>query len=489
MSLTITETSCAAAGRTGPLLIAICLGIAITAGCTTVSPEAGFGEVSRLASQRLGQRVHWNTDTPEDAKVAESVRALLKEELTAEAAVQVALLNNRDLQATYEDLGVAQAALVQAGLLSNPVLAGNYKFGIGGPGPEAEGDLVMNFLEIFYLPLRKRVAKADFEAAKLRVTLAVMDLAHETRIQFYEVQAGEQMLEMRHQVVEATGASLDLAERLHRAGNIRDLDLDNERALHSQARLDLAEAEAAVRRNREQLNGMMGLWGENTLLKIPARLPEIAQDEITSESLEQRAITQSLDLAVVRQRMESAARTVGLARATALFPDLDLGPAGKREVDGNWLLGPALSLPLPFFDWGRAKVAAAEAELRRGREHYFALAVQVRSAVRAAWDQLQAARSRALFYRNIMLPLRHRTVEESQLEYNGMQIGAFQLLQAKQQEIDAGREYLAALRDYWAARAGLEQILNGRLSDLGPGSDSLLGMPKASAMTVIRGGH
>ena len=51
------------------------------------------------------------------------------------------------------------------------------------------------------------------------------------------------------------------------------------------------------------------------------------------------------------------------------------------------------------------------------------------------------------------------------LEYNAMQMGIFELLQAKQAEIDAGRDYVESLRDYWTARADLEKAVGGRLTN------------------------
>jgi cobalt-zinc-cadmium efflux system outer membrane protein len=70
---------------------------------------------------------------------------------------------------------------------------------------------------------------------------------------------------------------------------------------------------------------------------------------------------------------------------------------------------------------------------------------------------------------NAVLPLRHRIVEQTQLEYNAMQVGVFPLLQAKQAEIDAGREYVEALQQYWLQHVELERAAGGRLQqDSGP---------------------
>jgi cobalt-zinc-cadmium efflux system outer membrane protein len=145
-----------------------------------------------------------------------------------------------------------------------------------------------------------------------------------------------------------------------------------------------------------------------------------------------------------------------------LFPEATVGAAAEREPEGGWAVGPALSLPIPLFDQGRAATASARAHLERARQEYVATAVEVRSAARAARNRLLAAYARADYYRRVILPLRHEITEQTQRHYNAMLVGAFQLLQAKQAEIEAGVDSIDALRDYWLARTELEQVESGR---------------------------
>ncbi|MGH7290663.1 MAG: TolC family protein, partial [Myxococcota bacterium] len=345
----------------------------------------GFDDVQRSASERAGMRVHWNNGSADDQEAQAAVRSLLEEELTADETVQIALLNNRGLQAVYEELDIAQADLVQAGLLKNPVFSGQVRFATSGDGTAAVLDLTQEFVSLLFMPLRKGRAEAAFEAAKLRVTGAVLDLAGEARAAFYQLQAAEQLLEMRRTVVEATQASYELSKRLREAGNNRDLDVSNERALHEQSKLDLAAAEAAVVQRREELNVIMGLWGADTDWRIASRLPTIPSDEMPGDDLEHRAVEQSLDLAIARREIEVAARAVGIARPLGLLAELDAGVAAERELEGGWSVGPSISLPIPLFDQGQAAVGSAQARLRQAAERYAATAVSLRAGIRAAY--------------------------------------------------------------------------------------------------------
>jgi cobalt-zinc-cadmium efflux system outer membrane protein len=436
--------------------------LVLLTGCATFDQRAGFPDVSAAVEARSGKRVVWNLGTELDAQVAQEVHALLQDTLSADAAIQVALLNNRALQALYAEMGVAQADLVQAGLLRNPVFDGAVRVLLNGGPLALEFNAALDFLDIFYLPLRKRIAAARFADAKLQVTGAVLDFAATVRAAFYRHQANEQRLELEQAIAQGLAVSLEVARRLHAAGNITDLALARERALVEETKLRLRAAESAVRQSREQLNALLGLWGQETAWHIDRRLPDLPQQPLLFEALERRALRQSLDLASARQRLIVAGEQLGASRATALVPESSLGGGGERE-EGGWEVGPVFEFPIPLFDQGQARIGRAAAELRRAQQEYYALGVQIRSTVRAVQERLQGAQDRALYYRDILLPLRERIVNETQLQYNAMQLGVFDLLRAREQQIQAAVAYIETLLDYWLAHTDLGQMLSGRL--------------------------
>jgi cobalt-zinc-cadmium efflux system outer membrane protein len=440
------------------LPIALVLG-----GCATVSLNAGFSEISATVAERSGARIYWNNGTELDKETADKVAALMKEKLNADRAVQIALIGNRDLQAVYSDLGVAQADLVQAGLLKNPLFDASIRWPTPGGGkPELDLSAVVSFLDVFYLPLRKRVAAARFEEAKSRVTGSVMDFAARVRTTFLVHQANEQMLELRQTTVQALAASFEVSRRLQEAGNISDLEFARDRALLEGGKLALRSAEVAVRQSREELNILMGLWGDQTAWQSEERLPDLPAQPIHTADIERVALNRSLDLLTARQRLVSAGEQLGFNRWTALVPELHAGALGER-ADGSWNVGPTLEFPIPLFDQGQARISRAAVELRRAQQEYYALAIRVRATARSIRDRMEGARDRALYYRDIMLPLQERIVNEAQLHYNAMQLGPIQLLRAREQQIETAVAYIETLRDYWLARGDAGQIMNGRL--------------------------
>jgi outer membrane protein, heavy metal efflux system len=432
-------------------------------GCASVNLTAGFPEVSAAVEERSATKIVWNRGTELDKAAAEQLRSLLQRKLTADDAVQIAMLNNRDLQATYTELGLAQADLVQAGLFKNPILDAAVFFPLTGVRPDFQLSVVVGFLDALYVPLRKRVAAALFEEAKLRVTGAVLDFAAQLRTAFYVHQANEQLLELRQTIVQALTASLEVSRRLHEAGNISDLDLARDRAQTEATKVVLRSAEVASRQSREQLNSLMGAWGEETGWEIDGRMPDVPAEALQVNGVERVALTRSVDLSHARQRIIAAGQQLGFNGATALVPDLELGAGAEREGEETWKVGPVLAVPIPLFDQGQARIGRAVAELRRAQQEHYALAVRIRATARVVQDRLEGAQDRALYYRDILLPLRERIVNEAQLQYNAMQIGTIQLLRDREQQIETGVAYVETLREYWLARADLAQIVSGRL--------------------------
>jgi cobalt-zinc-cadmium efflux system outer membrane protein len=124
-------------------------------------------------------------------------------------------------------------------------------------------------------------------------------------------------------------------------------------------------------------------------------------------------------------------------------------------------------LELPIFDQGQPAVAKLAAQFQQARDNYMAQEVNVRSEVREALDAMLAAREAAEFSQKNLLPLRKQILRDTQLQYNAMQKGNFELLSAKEREQNSEQTNVEALRDYWLARVALEHAVGGRL-DLSP---------------------
>jgi cobalt-zinc-cadmium efflux system outer membrane protein len=438
-------------------------------GCS-VPREAGFPEVRDRVAGRIGQAPHWHRDELAEQRIRDEVRRVLAEPLTSVSAVRVALVNNRGLQADLEELGVAQADLVEAGMIENPSLGIDVRFPTTGDLSmfKIEGDIGIDFISIFTIAARQRVAEEHFEAAKLSAAAAVLELCAEVRKAFYDVQAAQQLAKVNLTIAQAAQGSYDTAVALHRAGNISDLQMAQEQALYEEARLALLESDGEVVTAREQLNRLLGLWGADTSWTVSAELQGVPRDEAPLGQLENLAIAERLDLQAAKRRTLVVAEALGLQRSWGWLQSDEIGASLERETDGEILIGPHAELELPIFDQGQTRTAKLEAELRQSYHRVTALAVDIRSEVRLLREQLVMHRRKAEHYRDVVIPLRERIVQLSLEQYNFMLVGIFEVLEKKQREAEAYRDYVGAVRSYWATRAELERAVGGKLPSATP---------------------
>jgi cobalt-zinc-cadmium efflux system outer membrane protein len=318
-----------------------------------------------------------------------------------------------------------------------------------------------DFLSVFVLAARRKVAEAELRATKLRVGDAVLRTAAEVESAFYQLSAAQQIAAMRRTILETGDASLDLAARQHAAGNISDLDFANQEALYEQVRTDLVRSEADVIAARETLTRLLGLWGSEANYKVADKLPEMPTDEVEIAHLESLAVSRRLDLGAAREEAQVVSHALAMAKNYRWLGSSSVGVAYERAPEHYAVIGPRAEIELPLFDQKQAVIARLEGKVRAALARESALAIAVRSEVRAVRTRLVVARAVVDRYAKVVVPLRQRVVMLSQEQYNAMLLGAHQLLLAKQNEVNAYREFIESLRDYWTARADLERVTGG----------------------------
>lgn len=443
-------------------IIGACLvSLPLVGGC--ISSDAGYQDTRKLVIDRARLDVRWQ-HIDGDAVATARTRQILARGLTADGAAQIALLENPALQARFEDIGLARADLVEAVRVPNPLVEGTLRF-VRGEQPDIGVSVTESVSQLLFLPLRSGAFHAELDAAKLGVGGAVLDLALDTRIAFYRWQAAHQIAGLRQDVLEAAKASFEAARALHDAGNVRDLDLDTQRVLYEDARLDAERANVAVATTTARLFRLMGIPDAGPARKPPASLPDPAGVEPALADLERRSLAASIDLAIARQRFSAADRRAVLARWQGAIPELRAGIGADRSSGeaNRWGVGPVVALEIPLFYQGQGAVDAAHAEMRRQSQNHASLEARVRAAARSTGTRVMAARARAIRFKTVVLPLRQRILDETLLEYNAMSVGVFELLVVRRAQVEAAAAYVEALEDYWVERAIVDQLLAGRL--------------------------
>lgn len=438
------------------LLVLVFLG-----GCATFSKDNGLGTVqSETRARGLAQDVQW-IKTEQDAENARTaVRKLLATPLTADTAVQIALLNNRGLQATYAELGIAEADVVQAGRLVNP----GFTFERLHRGDDVSIDrtFLFNILGLITMPIRTDIEKRRFALTQGRVAAETLQTAADTRRAWHSAVAAQESVKYMEQVRMAAESSAELARRMAAVGNFSRLDHAREQSFYAEATAQLARVKQQALAERERLTRLLGLWGEDTGFKLPERLPDLPKAPREMADLESTALRQRLDVQGAMQEAENIAATMGLTKASGYINVLEVGYRRNSETGQPRQTGYEIELRLPIFDWGSARVARGEYTYMQAVNRAADTAVKARSEVREAYSAYRTAYDLAKHYRDEIVPLRKRISEENLLRYNGMLISVFELLADARQQVGSVNAYIETLRDYWLSEANLNLALNGK---------------------------
>jgi outer membrane protein TolC len=445
----------------GRLLTALAM-VAFLGGCASFSPDGGFGAVTQTAGNRLAKDLQWVRSDAEREALRRRVNDMLARPLTADDAVQLALLNNRGLQADFAELGIGEAELVQAGRLPNP----GFSFARLRRGDEVERErgIHFNLARLIAMPMIRQVEQRRFAQTQGRVATAVLALAAQTRKAYFQALAAEETVRYMQQVRQAAEASAELARRMQQVGNFNKLQRAREQLFYADAALNLARAEQARQSTRERLTRLLGVWGTQTAFRLPERMPDLPEAPEDQPDIERMAMAQRLDVQGARLMAEQTAKNLGLTRTTHLVNVLELGYLNNRSNEAPTQRGWEIGLELPLFDGGDARTARAQAVYLQAVDRAAETAINARSEVREAYGAYRSAYDIALHQRDELVPLRKLIAEENLLRYNGMLIGVFELLADARLQIASVNSYIESLRDFWIAQADLEMALIGRPS-------------------------
>jgi outer membrane protein TolC len=437
------------------------LALALLAGCAAVAPDGGFGSVAATARDRTGAEPRLARDDAAARELAQSVQAILAAPLGMEDAVKVAVLANPGLQASYWKVGIAQADLAQVGRLANPVL--DFKHTAGGGDVIIERTFTLNLVKLLTTPLAARIEAQRFEQVKLEVAREIEQHARDTRVAWVEAVAAAQALEYARQVDAAAEASAELAGRMAKAGNLSQLDLSRAQLYHAETQAALARAGKEAVAAREKLTRMLGLWGKDAQFSLPAHLPDLPPAPARLEDVERIAIEQRLDVQAARLDAQATASNLGLTKTTRFVNVLDLGYVNQTATNVPTARGYELTLELPLFDWGGARVARAEGVYMQAVNRVAQAAVTARSEARESYLDYRTAWDVGIHYRDHIIPLRKRISQEVLLRYNGMLLSTQDLLADSRDQASAVSNYIDALKAFWTAHANLEAALGVRL--------------------------
>jgi cobalt-zinc-cadmium efflux system outer membrane protein len=461
-------------------------------GCATVDPQPEFSRAGEFIRQSTGQ----GSVEPEqeEESLQQRVSEILSDGLTIEEAVELALLNNPELQAAWMDIGMAKADLIQAGLLSNPTLGVSLRFPAGGGLANLEAGLAQNIADLWQIPSRKQAASRALDRTILDLARRATLLATDAETAYYEAAGAEQLLAIRQENLDITRELLDMSLARQRAGAAGQLDINLSRSMALDAELAHQAARLARSNAMRQLAKTLGVTDVADQIILQTEIGDPPAAPPSAEELIGTALVSRLDVQAARQTVEAAAARLELEYAR-VFPNVEFGvalerdarkaqggrdiladtarasiangqltapeiqPRSERDQDTDFIIGPSLSMELPVFDQNQAQIAKARYAYQQAVRTLDALERMVVQDTRTAVDQVLTAWAIATTYRERSVPLAQSNLELSKQAYQAGQASFLSVLEAQRFFLDSRAQYIEALRAAAIAIPDLERTI------------------------------
>jgi outer membrane protein TolC len=445
-----------------------------------------MGVVSDIASQTIRKDTAF-VRSAADAEMADpKVRSLLLHPLTVDAAVQIALLNNKGLQGAYNELALAETDLVGQSLPPNPAFSISRISGDGAS--EIERQVTGDILALATLPFRTDIARDRFRQAQLKAALATLRLAADVRRAYVRAVAGNEMVALLADAKSTAEATAQVAGRLGETGSINKLDQAREQVFYAETTAELATARQEAATSRERLVRLLGLWGDDLGLRLPDRLPPLPRFSSALPAIEADAVDHRIDLQIARMDLAVLAKSLDLTEATRFVTLLDVAGIDRRTSDPGTPpfreRGFDVQFQIPIFDGGEVRVRQAAETYKLAFNRLTEKAINVRSEARDAYRAYRSTYDIASHYQREILPLRKIITEEMQLRLSSMQVDVFALVTEARQRVASQQAAIDAQRNFWLAQSALQSAINGGGSGGNGSEDPTMKLSAAQAARV-----
>ena len=440
------------------------LAIACTSSCVQVQPKPDFETARDLVEESTGRREIFDPYTA--ALTEDEINAILDEGLTLDEGLRLVLVNNRELQAQFQEIGIAHADWVQSQLLTNPSIDLLLRVPSDGGRSMIEAIVGGELLELWRIPVRTEAAQQNLEATILRIARRSGELIAETRKAYYVAVAAEELHGVARDNAALARRSFEAVKNLHEAGAADAFDENLARGPLLTAQLAIRTARIEAANAKRDLARMLSVERPVEDLQLTDPLPTLATTEFDPEALVQRALVSRLDLRAIDTAIKALNARAVLERRRA-WGDVGAGVTVERPSgSGDPLVGPAFSLTLPIFDQNQAQVARAEFQLEQMVKLQESARVAVSQNVRSSADRAITASSNLAFYSEELLPQAQRSLGLAQESYAAGQTPLLALIEVQRQLVEARRGHVALRLEASTSSADLERVVGAVLSEL-----------------------
>lgn len=477
----------------------VCLAVAslLSCACTTLDARREMGQAETIVEAAVGPTRGLLTADEQTARL--KLDELLSGGLSAEEAVQVALLNNARIRAAMISIGVSRADFVQSTLFTNPTLTLSFRLPDGGGLANFETALTQNIAELWLIPARRRTAQEDLDRAILEAARLTAAIVLDVRTAYVRAQRAEQQLHLMRDSLSVADRVVETAQLRQQAGSGSEIDVNLARSQRLDVMTAARNLELAATESRSDLARLLGLSLAPATLTLTDTLPEPGPWTTSPERLQQVSREHRLDLRIADRAVAAAESRLVEERARFL-KSVEVGFAlerGERRSRGDrkWaadtfydslqsrqttppnlmpregettdvILGPTFGVELPIWDQNQAQIAKADRVYQQAKQLRDALLSEAAQDIHSHLARAVTAYENARFYRDEQLSMVERSAALAGTAYRSGHLSILSVIEAERNLLNARSGYLAAVEHAALASIELERATGRPASEL-----------------------
>ncbi len=434
----------------------IALAILTLTACASIPQDGGVSHVQEKLDRVYDEPINLPVLGEESLMSRAQIEQILSQPVSLKDAERLSIEVNPMVKVKLGQVGIAEADYAQAGRIENPSISyERYS------SDDYSASVLFDIGGVFLMPLKRKLEARKLENSRYQAAADVMAHIGETRNAWINAVAERHQTELVARALQSVETSHNLIRQMSALGHSGMMEASQSELILSELKTRLTRQRLVEGAARENLIRQLGLWGSQArALQIPNRLPKMPKQALKIEAVEQQAIAGRLDVQMAKFNLEGMAANLKLTRLNPFLSALELGPA-TEAADGHAERGFEIELRLPIFDAGGIQSRKVKIMFQQAQAQ---AEFTVLSAASLAREALAAYRSSWEIARHIedrVIPIRRSISAQQLLQYNGMLISVFDLLNDLRDATMTEAEYVNALRDFWLADSNLQQALTG----------------------------
>lgn len=443
--------------------------ICIFSGCTKVKIDKEFSRIKKSAQKLTDLDVTYEQSVCNRFDLDQGYKDQLAHGITRSEAVGIALKNNPELQAYFDNLGVAKADLVEAGLYTNPRVESVFVFPIKKAlvesRTEIEAAASFRISDLWVVPLTKKVAADLLEVMTLKILSKILDIVKEVSMVYDDCLYSQELLKNANDSLKQVKAFKNELSYRKNYGYTSDFEEYITDVSIGDFELDRIDAQRHLTSSFIHLKKLLGLDQEEY------RIVTIEDFYSTSQIpnvnvLEYTALQNRPEIQVAQMKIKQYEHTVSLEKAS-VWDDVNLGVAYSRDFEKPYRgIGAYLSLSIPIFNDNHAKIARAEYLLRQSTKELSAQLVKIKEEIHLHTSALAALQEELSIFSNQLIPAHQKAMNWADKYSAQMQVTMLVPIQAKIDFYRTRKRLIGTQREYLSNYAQLERALGRKLIDV-----------------------